>query len=415
MYAQSLILTSVLGIPLSYAAYLEYYYSTLFPNDSLVLLVLPVGLQILCVSLAPFPIGALYHKLGRRGYWKLVFAFAAVVAVSSQIMLHWITSYIGIVVVQGVLLGTSLGTLGAIGTLVLSSHYRGDVPLVSVQSGFAGFAGAVLHTTLARFSFQAHHGNGYEGFAQAASGGLMGVTLLVAFFLLTRVKEDEARRWSTEYRLNLRMPTSFLKDLREVRGMLWFIVGYILISFGVLVYAVYAILLLTQAYAPDQGTYALIAMLGVAALSASVAANQVFMRRIGPVNAFISAAIFAGAVTLAPVLYPRAYIAVPLGGVYGIALGALVSLHMIVTATFVSKKEEGRWADDMPARVAVVMALGGVSTFAGLLVAAVVAGSGHDMAGVTSKLAGGFMVGGGVLIGLVRVVRWREKGVFHAA
>jgi hypothetical protein len=407
MWAQALLLTSVLSLPLSYGAHLEYYFTTLLPNTPLILLVLPLALQILLTSLAPFPIGFLYQKLGRRAYWKLTFAFAAVVAVTSQILLHWITSYIGILLLQGVLLGCALGTLFTISSLVLSTYYRGDVPLVSVQSGFAGFAGAVIHTLLARFSFQAQRGDGYEEFAHAASGGVMGASLLLAFFLLTRLKAGE---WSSEYHLKLSGTRNFLKDLGEVRGMLWFLLAYMLVSFGVLIYPVYGILLLAQDSFPDQACFSLLAMLGVAALSASVAANARVRERVGPVNTFGAAAVLAGAVTLAPVLYPKAYIGILLGGVYGIALGAVMSLHMIVAAIFVSEKEEGRWADDIPARVAVVMALGGVSTCVGLLVAAMPAGS---MASVMLKIAGACMIGGGLLIGLIRVMRWREKGVFY--
>jgi hypothetical protein len=415
MWAQALILSSVLGIPLSYGAYFEYYSSALLPNTSMLLLATPIGLQIFCISLAPFPIGFLYHELGRRAYWKLVFAFAAVIAVASQITLYWITSYTGIMALQGVLLGCALGTLFTISTLVLASHYKGDVQLVFLQSGFVGFAGAVLHTTLACFSFQGSgRTDGYEVFAQAASGGLMGVTLLVAFFLLTRVKENERKRWSVEYRLKLSMPKGFLRDLREVSGMLGFIVGYSLVAFGVLVYPVYEVAFLAQTWSPDQGSSALLSMLCIAALSASVAANQVFMQRIGAVNTFIAASILAGAVTLAPILYPRINIIILLGGMYGLALGALVSLHMIVAAIFVSKREKGRWADDMPARVAIVMALGGLSAFGGILVAASIAQSESGGANAAMKAAGGCMVGGGLLVGVVRVIRWRGKGVLYA-
>jgi hypothetical protein len=419
MWAQALLLTSVLGPPLSYGAYLEYYYTTLLPtNTPLLLLALPIALQILTISLATFPIGLLYTKLGRRAYWKLLFAFAAVVAVASQITLYWITSYIGILVLQGLLLGSALGTLLTLGTLVLSSHYRGDVPLVSVQSGFAGFAGAVLHATLARFSLQGiARGNGYEGFSQAASGGLMGGTLLVAFFLLTRVKADESKRWSVEYTLHLALPRAFLRDLTQVKGMLWFIVGYMFISFGALVYPIYAITLLTQSpslFSPDQGSYTLLAMLAVAALSASGAANGRVMRKVGPVNIFVAASMFAGAVLLAPVLYPRIYVSILLSGVYGIALGAILSLHMIVAAIFVSEKEGGRWADDMPAKVAIVVALGGISAFGGILVAAFIVRSGVEGANAALKVAGACMVGGGMLIWLVRLMRWKEKGVLYA-
>jgi predicted membrane protein len=185
-----------------------------------------------------------------------------------------------------------------------------------------------------------------------------------------------------------------------------------LISFAIFVFPVHGTILRAQhpALDPDTGTYALLATLAVAAISASVAANIHILERIGAVNTFSSASILAGAVLLAPILHPRRYIAIPLAAVYGLALGAMVSLHLLMLSTFLSSKEAGRWADDMPARVSIMLAVGGMCTFAGILVSAVVLERVESGSGMLLKIAGGCLVGGGVLVGLVRMYRWRDLG-----
>ena len=120
---------------------------------------------------------------------------------------------------------------------------------------------------------------------------------------------------------------------------MWFILGYLLVFMGVLVYPVYMVIFLTQPlglFFPDTAAYAILAMLGVAAMSGSVAANVRALRKVGPVNTFAAASVLAGAICLAPVSYPRLYVVAPLAALYGLALGALLSLHMIVAATFLS-------------------------------------------------------------------------------
>lgn len=343
--------------------------------------------------------------------WKVVFATAAVVATTSSFLSYKAQKiYIAILLLQGVGLGGALGTCFTLSTLVLATHYRNDVPLVSVQSGFAGFAGAVVYTVVARFSFRGHDGS---ELAWVYSGGVMGVTLLAAFFLLVRSESEEEKFWTEGCKLHLCMPRGFLRDVRG--GGMWFILGYMLTFVGVLVYPVYSVMLLTGApgiFFPDTAAYGVLALLSVAAISGSVAANLRSLKNVGAVNTFVTASLLAGAVGLAPMVYPRLYVVVPLAVVYGVALGAILSLHMIVAASFLSKKVEGRWEGDMPARVVVVMALAGLSAFGGIVGAAALIEGSEKGGQIVMKLAGACMIGGGVLAGCARL--WRWKGVFYA-
>jgi hypothetical protein len=379
----------------------------MYSKKPLTSLSIPIALQLLCILSTPSAIGYAYHLLGRREWWRLIFILAGVLAVTTQISLQWCHGYAFIVVMQGAVLGAALGTLFTISTLVLATHYKSNLPLVSMQSGFASFTGAVCHTVLARQSFRTQI-SGVGGFAQAASGGLLGGTVLVAYLLMKRVKPDDGKPWTTRYQLKMQLPKDFVRDLVK-EGTMWFVLGYMLIFFGIFIYPLYIVLILTQPpalYFPDTGTIALLATLSTAALSGCVSANEHVRKRLGPVNTFIAAAIFVGAVVLAPVRMPRLYVTITLGGLYGLALGAVLTLHIMVAAVFLSPNK--MWQDDMPARVAIVMALGSISAFAGIIALASVMEMYENGLDIALRVAGGCMIGGGSLIAAVRVWRWRK-------
>jgi hypothetical protein len=374
-----------------------------------------IGLQIFILLASPLPVGHLYNALANRKHgsrwsswgWKLLFGVAVVVATTSEFLSYAVQkNYIAILLLRGLVLGGALGTCFTISTLVLASHYRNDVPLVSVQSGFAAFAGAVVYTVIARFAFQDVGLGG--GLAYVYSGGVMGATLLSAFLLLVGLKSEDEELWTQRYKHHLCMPKGFLQDARG--GGMWFILGYILVFAGVLVYPVFSVVLLTQApglFFPDAAAYGILSMLGVAAVSGSVVANLRSLKKVGAVNIFVAASVLAGAICLASVLYPRLYVVVLFAGAYGVALGAILSHHMIVAAMFLSKKVEGRWEDDMPARVAIIMALAGLGAFGGIVGAAALLEGNKNGEKVVIKVAGACMIGGGLLIGFARMWRWR--------
>ena len=394
----------------------------MFPTKSLTSLAVIIGLQIFILLASPLPVGHLYNALANRKHgsrwsswgWKLLFGVAVVVATTSEFLSYAVQkNYIAILLLRGLVLGGALGTCFTISTLVLASHYRNDVPLVSVQSGFAAFAGAVVYTVIARFAFQDVGLGG--GLAYVYSGGVMGATLLSAFLLLVGLKSEDEELWTQRYKHHLCMPKGFLQDARG--GGMWFILGYILVFAGVLVYPVFSVVLLTQApglFFPDAAAYGILSMLGVAAVSGSVVANLRSLKKVGAVNIFVAASVLAGAICLASVLYPRLYVVVLFAGAYGVALGAILSHHMIVAAMFLSKKVEGRWEDDMPARVAIIMALAGLGAFGGIVGAAALLEGNKNGEKVVIKVAGACMIGGGVLIGFARMWRWRWKATFYA-
>jgi hypothetical protein len=386
-----------------------------FPTKSLTSLAVIIGLQIFILLASPLPVGHLYNALANRKHgsrwsswgWKLLFGVAVVVATTSEFLSYAVQkNYIAILLLRGLVLGGALGTCFTISTLVLASHYRNDVPLVSVQSGFAAFAGAVVYTVIARFAFQDVGLGG--GLAYVYSGGVMGATLLSAFLLLVGLKSEDEELWTQRYKHHLCMPKGFLQDARG--GGMWFILGYILVFAGVLVYPVFSVVLLTQApglFFPDAAAYGILSMLGVAAVSGSVVANLRSLKKVGAVNIFVAASVLAGAICLASVLYSRLYVVVLFAGAYGVALGAILSHHMIVAAMFLSKKVEGRWEDDMPARVAIIMALAGLGAFGGIVGAAALLEGNKNGEKVVIKVAGACMIGGGLLIGFARMWRWR--------
>ena len=419
MWSQALILFNTLGIPLSHGTTLEHHFTTLFPSQSLTTLALIPSLQLLFLFASPLPVGYIYrccipssNSNSRPWGWKVLFGISIVIAIAAQFALYATQSYIVVLLLQGPVLGTALGACFTISSLVLAGHYRNDVPLVSVQSGFAGFAGAVVYTALTRLAYESSEDN-YGARVHLYTGAVTAATLLPAFLLLTRLSPQKEKDWILTHPLHLSIPKHLLTNLKG--GGLWFLTGYMLVFSGILVLPFYSIVLLTQPpglFFPDTATYSVLAMLSVAAISGSAVANIHALRRVGPVNTFVAASVLGGAVCLSPTLYPKLYVVLPLAAVYGVALGAVFSLHMVVAASFLSRKVAGRWEDDMPARVAVGLVLAGLAAFGGVVgAAALIEGSGQG-GRIAMQVAGACMGGGGVLVGCARL--WRWKTFFYA-
>lgn len=412
LWAQALVLFNVCGIPLCYGPYLEFYFTTALPAKSLTSLATIIALQMFTGLAIPSLIGSLYQSLGERGSWRLVFIIAGVSASAAQLALQWCHRYELIVVLQGPVLGCALGTLFTISTLILSSHYKHDIALASTFCGFAGLTGAVFHSTLARQSFLKAPSNETD-FAQASSAGIMSVTLLIAYFLMDRVEPNKRQPWTTRYKLTMRLPSHFKKDLQSP-SIICFTLGYALVFFAIFIYPIYIVVLLTQPptlYFPDKATLVLLTTLSTAACTACLSANERIRKALGPVNTFISAAVLAGAVVFASIRMPQMYITVPLAGAYGAALGSILTLHMMIAAVLMSPKKSGTKGADVPVRVASVMVLGGVCAFAGIVSAAVIMEARADGVDIVLKVVGSCLIAGGVFIGVARFMRWR--GLFH--
>lgn len=409
VWAQALVLFNVVGIPLSQGVYLEYYVNAALTGCSLSALSIIPALQIACVLCIPILVGWFYQWRGQRSGWRLMFFGAILLAFAIQLALQWIETYTATMLLQGPILGAALGTLFPLSTVVLSSHYRFNQPLVSMQSGLMGFLGAIIYTLIARQGLQVR-GKGH--FAPAATAAILVGTLLIAYTLIRRVKENELPPDAQEWHTNMKLPKSVNKIWKE-QGTIWFILGYMLIFFALFNFPIYISLVLTQPPAPlDSKTAAFVPIitLTTAAISACISANPILRKRLGPLNTFIASCIFAGAASLLPFFMPNLPIALPCGGAYGVSLGAIISLHLKVTTIFHGEKVV--WHPDMPIRAAVMMVVAGCSAFAGLLASAFIIENVGGGMKIVASVAAGCLVAGGCLIAFAR---WRRCRNFWVA
>jgi hypothetical protein len=404
VWAQALVLFNVVGIPLSQGMYLEYYYTTALPTYNLSAVSVIPALHILCLISMPILVGWLYHWRGQRWGWRIAFFAAMVIAFCVQLPLQWVKSCVLIMVLQGPLLGAALGTLFALSTLVLSSHYQFNLPLVSMQSGSIGFLGAITYSMVAKVGLAKR-----SYFAPAATAGILFGTLFTAYLLIQLVKEDDLPPSTRTSQSEMALPKSARKIIKEP-GTLCFIFGYILIFSSIFTYPLYIAITLTQSPALTTDSYSLITLFSTAALSACITANPRFRTRLGPTDTFIASSLFSGAASILPAFMPKPYITLTCSAAYGVGLGAILSLHIKVSTVFYAEKVV--WHSDMPARAAIMMALGGTSAFVGLLVAAIVMESVEGGVKVVAGMAAGGLGLGGCLIGFAR---WRRCNHFFVA
>ena len=409
VWAQALVLFNVVGIPLSQGVYLEYYYNAALTGCSLSALSIIPALQVACILCIPILVGWFYQWRGQRSGWRLMFFGATLLAFAAQLALQWIENYTVIMLLQGPFLGAALGTLFPLSTLVLSSHYRFNQPLVSMQSGLMGFLGAIIYAVIARQGLQVR---GNSHFAPAATAAVLLGTLLLAYTLIRRVKQIEVPPDIQEWHSNMKLPRNICKIAKE-EGTIWFILGYMLIFFAIFNFPIYISLVLTQPPAtidPKTAAFVPIVTLTTAAISACLSANPILRKRLGPLNTFITLCVFAGAASLLPFFMPYLPIALPSGSAYGISLGAIISLHIKVTTIFHGEKVV--WHPDMPVRAAVMMALAGCSAFAGLLASAFIIENVRGGIRVVASVTAGSLVAGGCVIAFAR---WRRCRNFWVA
>ena len=394
-YAQALILFNVYGIPLSFGPYLEYYHTTLLPTTSLWSLSLIVAIQILCIFAAPYPAWIIYHRWPKQRRIMILVSVLAVVGAQGSLIIC--NTHLTIMLLQGLLMGCGLGALFTLGTLFLGSHYRFNLPMASWISAIGGFAGALLYTATVWQCLRRDHWKT----ANATCLGISIATLLTAFFLAKHSQKGNKQ-------LDVQAPHS-LRAIFVEKGGLWFVAGYILVFFAIFIWPVYVLLLLSHAPAfhwPDAGAWTLLAMFGTALISSPTCANVRFRHHLSPVTSFSAACLFAGASIIAPAWVPQLWFAVGWGAAYGIALGAILTLHINVVAAF--HPQGGVWRPDMPMRGVFMMALGGMSAAAGLVVTAVVLERKENGIKLVAIVATGCMMLGGAMIAGLRW--WRCQG-----
>ncbi|KAJ4371280.1 hypothetical protein N0V83_004497 [Neocucurbitaria cava] len=394
-YAQALILFNVYGVPLSFGPYLEYYHTTLLPTTTLWSLSLIVAIQMLCIFAAPYPIWILYHRWPKQRRIMVFTSLLAVVGAHGSLI--FCKTHLEIMLLQGLLMGCGLGALFTLGTLFLGSHYKFNLPMASWISASGGFAGALVHTATA---WQLLRRDQWKA-ANAVSLGVAIVTLLAAFFLAKHSERGNVQ-------LDVRAPQS-LRAIFLEKGALWFVIGYILVFFGVFIWPIYVVLILSHAPAflwPDAGAWTLLAMLGTAFFASPVCANVHFRRHLPPVASFSAACVFAGVSVITPAWVPQFWFSVGCGAAYGVALGAILTLHIKVVAVF--HPLHGVWHPDMPVRGALMMALGGIAAAAGFVTTAVLLEKKKNGSKIVAILAIVCLMLGGMMIAGVRW--WRRKG-----
>ncbi|KAF1845207.1 uncharacterized protein K460DRAFT_355052 [Cucurbitaria berberidis CBS 394.84] len=394
-YAQALILFNVYGAPLSFGPYLEYYHTTTLPTTPLWSLSLIVAIQIFSIFAVPYPIWMIYHQWPNR---RRIMIFTSVLAVvGAQGSLIFCKSHLELMLLQGLLLGSGLGALLTLGTLFLGSHYRFNLPMTSWISAIGGFAGALVYTTIGWLFLRRDQWKA----ANAANLGISIATLLTAFFLAKHSEKGNMQ-------LDVEAPQS-LKSIFIENGALWFVVGYVLVFFGLFIWPIYVLLILSHApalYWPDSGGWTLVAMFGSALISSPISANERFRKHVPPVESFSAACLFAGASIIAPAWVPQFWFSVGWGAGYGFALGAILTLHINVVAIFHPLGIV--WHPDMPVRGALMMALGGLSAAAGLVTVAVLLENKENGTKIAAVLTMVCMMFGGTMI--AGIWWWRYKG-----
>lgn len=406
VWAQALVLFNVVGLTLSQGVYVEHYYTIVLPSRKLSSLSVIPASQILCLSITPLLAGLAYHWRGRRSGWKVLFFLAILVGFGAQLALQWVKSYTVMVILQGLVLGAALGTMFTLSTLVLGSHYEFNLPLISMQGGFMGFIGAVVYTTIARQGLSARI------FVPIANGGIMLATLCTALLLIRRVEVNESSPGTKVSQKAMVFPQGLSKIFKE-QGTCLFYLGDGLVFFGLLTFLTYIIAILSQPPAligPERGALVLLTMYSFSAFSACIGANPRFRKRLGPVDTFIVASLFASVASIVPAWTPSLTAGLVCGGAYGISLGVVFALHIKVSTVF--HHEKMVWHPDMPARVAIMIALCGSSAFAGLLGSAFIVETMREGVKIVTCMAAGCMLLGGSVIA---IARWRRCGKFYVA
>ncbi|KAF2801045.1 hypothetical protein K505DRAFT_291517 [Melanomma pulvis-pyrius CBS 109.77] len=263
-----------------------------------------------------------------------------------------------LLLVQGFGVGIPLGVLYAVGTLCLGSHFKNNQPLSSMMSVSAGLAGAMVYTAVALACLG--HSQGGLQTAYVFNAIISSCTLSVACVLFRR---------SNTYRIlkSPRPPRGRRNPFSE-SGTILFFLGYLFLFAGLFIYPLYSVLLISSYPShtfPTEPTKALLGTYGVAMLAAPFSANGYLRTTLGPVNSLIAATVVAAACLIAPAWIPYLGIALPFNIVYGVALGAVLSLHTKALSVF----HWSRWSyhDDMAGRAGVVQAVAGLFVAAGVV------------------------------------------------
>lgn len=323
--AYALILFNVYGSILSFGPYLEYYYTNQkYGTDGVSQAAAIIAARLLCLCVAPLPIAREFL----RGYWRGSIYLSSGFIVACHLVPHWLPYWYLQLLVGGVVHGLALGALTTAGLLVLGTHYKNNIPLVSMIGSAAGFIGALVYTGVA-YQFLP---NFKDDLASYANTAITVLTLAPACYLPKQMKHYKTvNLFKTDVKTPPRPPSSF-----KSKPALLSLLGIWLISFGTFVWPTYLILQLSNAPAlvfATEATRQLFVMYSLAIPSSIIATLPWLRYRLGPVNAFICAAAMVGICYFNPAWMPFQVIAWFHSPAYGICLGVMMALYFKVVYT----------------------------------------------------------------------------------
>jgi hypothetical protein len=143
------------------------------------------------------------------------------------------------------------------------------------------------------------------------------------------------------------------------------------------------------------------------AFSSPWVASKKIRNSVGPVNAFLMAAIVGGACFYNPAAMPYTVVSWPTSVVYSLCLGVMLTTYLKSISVFHWTHAPVPYHPDMPVRMAYVSTFGGMVAGACVIVTAILIES-KDF-GLTISVVGTVMIIGGIMIGAARYLRGYKK------
>lgn len=334
--AHALILFNVYGVLLSSGLWLEYFFTSLHPTASLLLVSVTFSVQLTCFSFAIGATRSLYHRWPR--HWRLQLLAGILSACGANVGLLVSNNLWVQIVCQGALTGLGLGACATLSTLALSTHYVNNIALASTQCVAAGFFGTAIYTGFTWACLR----NDAANVAHGATLALLVFTLLPAFFL-TQPNNAQDQNPNTPNPAPLNPANKSLPPLRHTALPL----AILLLTPTCLLPPLF--LPLSQPRSPtsphraDTPAYSLFA-LATTALFSSALLPKVAPHRLSP-SSLLTASFLLNAVAVIPLIWtPVLGVAVPCAAVFGVGLGGVCAVGVsVVVVESGPRGEEVRW------------------------------------------------------------------------
>lgn len=412
-YTHAIVAFHAFGFPLSGGLILEYFHNSLFLTTPLRYISVTVAIQwVGTFAMEPLAAATYRWKHWRWCYFAVSVALVLCHAVMARGVYPW-----GLSLGMRALVGLCLGFMRSTTLYCLASHYNDDIAGVSMQSGAASMAGALVHSLVVWSYLRVHE---YRCMAWAAFyivlftlvptlGGLFPATMQENTGIdnpkrpgisIPRLGHRKSTQ-TTQSQLG-RNSTQVNSTLSNI-GDYCLLYGYSLVFAYMFVWPIFFPLLLSSRpiYAfPEYTTFWLLGTFGAGIVTAAVFARAWPGRELGVMNAFTAAAIFAGCLVIIAAWLVDFWSWGLVSVMYGLCLGPLLALHRKVFELICRYQRRVRF---LSAGLGVV-AFGGVS-ITGLMIQA----SGNGSIALT--ISGAMMLVGGLCMGLGRWLKYPTKYV----